>query len=79
MPTLQVSLSSGEISILEAEANDQVDAIVEKMQKLGKEIDWSKIQRVVASTVAAQIIRKALPALENKIVAAKLKREEEKK
>ena len=79
MPTLPVSLSSGEIAILDAEANEQVDVIVEKMQKLGKEIDWSNVQRIVASTVAAQIIRSALPSMENKIVAAKIKREEEKK
>ena len=79
MPTVQVSLSAGEIASLDAEANEQLAAIVDKMRELGKEIDWSNIQRIVASTVAAQVIRNALPALEIKTAIARKKRKEREK
>ena len=79
MPTLQVSLSAGEIASLDAEANERIAAIVEKMRESGKEIDWSNVQKVVASTVAAQVIRAALPALEIETATKKKKREEREK
>jgi len=79
MPTVQVSLSAGEIASLDAEANEQLAAIVDKMRELGKEIDWSNIQRIVASTVAAQVIRNALPSLEIKTAIARKKRKEREK
>jgi hypothetical protein len=74
MPTLQISLSGGEITSLEAEANEQVAAIVERMRNLGKEINWSDIQKIVASTIGAQVIRKALPELEKKTSRDRLER-----
>jgi len=75
MPSLQVSLSGWEIATLEAEANEQMEAIVTEMKRIGKEIDWDKVPRIVASTIAAQVIRAALPALELKTAEAKRKRE----
>jgi hypothetical protein len=64
MPALQISLSGMEITALEAEANEQTAAIVAKMNKIKKKIDWATVPRIVASTVAAQIIRAALPQIE---------------
>jgi hypothetical protein len=63
MPTLQISLSDWEIAVLAEEANMQMKEIVAKLQQ-PKKWDKDKIQRIVASTVAAQIVRKALPVME---------------
>ena len=72
MPALQVSLGDFEIGILADEANDQMENIFEKMPEKDRRLD--KIQRIVASTVAAQIIRKALPELEIRIEEAAKRR-----
>ena len=74
MPSLQISLGDWEIGILANEANDQMEDIFEKLPEKDRRLD--KIQRIVASTVAAQIIRKALPGIEIKIAEAAKRRKE---
>ena len=76
MSIIIVSLKGGEIAILEENAFEQMETLREK---LPEDSGIFSVKRIAASTVAAQIIRDALPALKNKTAEAKKKREKGKK
>ena len=56
MPALQLSLSDWEIAQLAKEANRQTKEIRDNLP----ERNWDQVPRIVAATVAAQMVRKAL-------------------
>lgn len=73
--TLQVSLVLSEINLLEAESNRQVAiALRERLDAIAKGEKAPKLKAIGPATVAVQIIRKALPALEMRIEEDKKRR-----
>jgi len=74
--SIQVSLLHKEVDLLAEEADEQMKEEIRRQEETiaeGRLV--SNVKRVVPSTVATQIIRKALPALEAKLAKAKKKRE----
>jgi hypothetical protein len=66
--TVQVSLTLEEVKILEAESKRQTaEAIRERLAILAKGAEAPKLKVIGPATVAAQIIRRALPGLEVEI------------
>ena len=65
--TLQVSLRLSEVNVLEAESNRQVAiALRERQAAIDKGEKGAKLKAIGPSTVAAQIIRAALPEVEKR-------------
>jgi type III secretion system FlhB-like substrate exporter len=66
--TLQVSLSLREVNLLEEEAKGQMAiAIRGRLDALARGEKASTLKAIGPATIAAQIIRRALPELEVKI------------
>jgi type III secretion system FlhB-like substrate exporter len=66
--TLQVSLSLSEVFLLEEESKGQMAiAIRERLDALARGEKAPKLKAIGPATVAAQIIRRALPGLEVEI------------
>ena len=73
--SIQVSLLHKEVDLLVEEAGEQQKVEIRKHEEAIAEGGLaSNIKRIVPSTVATQIIRKALPALEAKLANVKRKR-----